>query len=108
MIRKGQIVEILPRWQDDGDQDFVWQALEDEDGGRVRISPTMYVGGESLPFSFPPQQVVEVAMLSVSRRDALQAALRLADTVLAVVHDRQIEYRELRAMATDLLTTYGD
>ena len=57
MIRKGQKVHIKPEWQDAGDGDFTWVALEDEDGGRVKISPLM----PELPF--PPVSVVETRML---------------------------------------------
>ena len=30
MIRAGQQVTIKPEWQDDGDQDFIWTAITDE------------------------------------------------------------------------------
>lgn len=39
MILKGQKVHIKPEWQDAGDDDFIWVALEDEDGGRVKVTP---------------------------------------------------------------------
>lgn len=45
MIHKGDTVKILPVFQDVGDDDFVWKAVEDEDGGRVRVEaaiPGMY------------------------------------------------------------------
>lgn len=35
MIRKGDTVQIKKEWQDEGDECFMWVALEDEDGGRV-------------------------------------------------------------------------
>lgn len=38
-IQKGDTVRLLPQWQDHGDDKLTWIALEDEDGGRVRISP---------------------------------------------------------------------
>lgn len=37
MIKAGDIVEILPEWQDEGDSEFTWVAIEDEDGGRVKV-----------------------------------------------------------------------
>lgn len=38
-ILKGDALEILPEWQDEGDGQFDWRAIEDEDGGRVLIAP---------------------------------------------------------------------
>ncbi len=35
---KGNIVKIRPEFQDDGDDDFVWVVLSDEEKGRVDIS----------------------------------------------------------------------
>ena len=57
MIRKGQQVHIKPEWQDKGDDRFTWFALEDEDGGRVRIAPLM------ADFAIRPETVVETRML---------------------------------------------
>ena len=57
MIKKGDEVRIKPEWQDAGDNTLIWIALEDEDGGRVRIEPI----GTGL--SFPPNQVVTTDML---------------------------------------------
>jgi hypothetical protein len=56
MIQQGQRVYIRPEWQDSGDGDFVWTALEDEDGGRVLI-------GADLGLAINPTQVVLVSML---------------------------------------------
>jgi hypothetical protein len=39
MIRRGDRVEILPEFRDEGDEAFVWIAVSDEDKGRVDISP---------------------------------------------------------------------
>lgn len=36
-IKKGDKVEILKQFQDEGDDEFQWTAVEDEDGGRVRV-----------------------------------------------------------------------
>ena len=40
MILKGQGVHIKPEWQDAGDDEFTWIALEDESGDRVKIMPS--------------------------------------------------------------------
>ena len=57
MIKKGDVIKIKPEWQDAGDDLFTWIAIEDEDGGRVRIKPV----GTGL--SFPPNQVVTTDMI---------------------------------------------
>lgn len=57
MIKKGDTVRIKPEWQDAGDDTLHWIAIEDEDGGRVRITPT------NTGLEFPPNQVVETSML---------------------------------------------
>jgi len=36
-IKKGQQVNIKKQYQDEGDDEFVWIASEDEDGGRVLL-----------------------------------------------------------------------
>jgi hypothetical protein len=36
---KGDRVRILPEFQDEGDDDFVWVVVGDEEKGRVDISP---------------------------------------------------------------------
>lgn len=57
-ISKGSLVQIRPEWQDDGDADLLWVALEDSDGGRVRISPL----GHGMAVA--PNQVVTLEMIS--------------------------------------------
>jgi hypothetical protein len=57
MIRKGQTVHIKREWQDPGDDEFTWIALEDEDGDRVKISPVMP------KLRFAPVSIVETRML---------------------------------------------
>ena len=37
MIRAGQRVRIKPEWQDEGDDSFVWHAVDSEEKGRVTI-----------------------------------------------------------------------
>jgi hypothetical protein len=55
-IRKGDRVRIKPEWQDDGDDEIVWIAIEDEDRGHVRIQP-------QLDMPIRPNQVVTTGML---------------------------------------------
>ena len=55
-IRRGDRIRIRPEWQDPGDADIEWIAIEDEDGGRVRIAPLL-----DLPF--PGNQVVTTEMI---------------------------------------------
>lgn len=40
MIKKGDTVEIKKEWQDKGDDQYHFVALDDEEKGRVTISPT--------------------------------------------------------------------
>ena len=35
---KGQVVKIRPEFQDDGDDEYTWVVLKDEEKGRVDIS----------------------------------------------------------------------
>jgi len=39
MFKKGDIVSILPEFQDEGDDQFTWMVLADEEKGRVDICP---------------------------------------------------------------------
>jgi len=57
MFKKGDTVRIKTEWQDAGDETMHFIAIEDEDGGRVRIAAT------NTGFKFPPNQVVETNML---------------------------------------------
>lgn len=63
MIRAGDQVAIRPEWQDPGDEHVKWVALEDEDGGRVRIQAT------NLELRFPPNQVVETFMVDLVKEE---------------------------------------
>jgi hypothetical protein len=38
LFRQGDLVEILPSFQDPGDGEFLWVAVDDEEKGRVWIS----------------------------------------------------------------------
>ena len=57
MTLKGQQVHIKPEWQDAGDDEFIWIALEDEDGDRAKIMPLIP------ELTYPPISVVETRML---------------------------------------------
>lgn len=57
MIKAKDIIRIKPEFQDAGDEHLVWVAVEDEDGGRVRIAPI------NTGMKYPPNQVVTTEML---------------------------------------------
>lgn len=59
IIRKGSVVEILPEYQDKGDEKYTWYAVDDEEKGRVSISPD----GTGLPF--PPVHTVRIEWLKL-------------------------------------------
>ncbi len=56
-IKRDDRVRIKPEWQDHGDDELTWIALEDEDGGRVRIAPVMP------DMSYPPNYIVTTDMI---------------------------------------------
>ena len=57
MIHKGDKVRIKPEWQDAGDEDFTFVAVDDEDKGRVTIEP-------QIPgLKIKPTQVVRLDMI---------------------------------------------
>lgn len=56
MIRKGDRVYVRPEFQDPGDSEITFLAVEDEDGGRVKIMA-------KLGMPIEPTQVVETRML---------------------------------------------
>lgn len=57
MIKKNDIIRIRPEFRDEGDDSLIWIALEDEDGGRVRIAPV------NTGLKFPPNQIVNTEMI---------------------------------------------
>ncbi len=59
-ITAGDQVFIKPEFQDAGDDKFIWQALEDEDGGRVRIAPI------NIGLPIIPNQIIETRMLEAA------------------------------------------
>lgn len=54
MIRKGDRIVYKPEWRDPGDEHITFVALEDEDGGRVRVGALLD------GWDFVPNQVVLV------------------------------------------------
>lgn len=57
MIKRGDKVEILPEFRDEGDEEFDWIAASDEEKGRVDISPT------NTGLAITPIQTVKVEWL---------------------------------------------
>jgi hypothetical protein len=57
MICKGDRVEILPEYRDEGDERFTWVAVSDEDKGRLDISPI------DIGLPILPVQTVRVEMV---------------------------------------------
>jgi hypothetical protein len=55
-IKAGEVVKIKPQCQDPGDEDITFVAIEDEDGGRVKIQA-------QLGLAINPVHVVNVDML---------------------------------------------
>lgn len=53
-IRKGDVVEILPEWQDNGDDQFTWVALSDAEKGRIDIQPSNH------PMAIKPKYTLRV------------------------------------------------
>lgn len=57
-IKAGDEVRIKKEWQDPGDDSITWIALEDEDGGRVKIQA-------QVALNIKPIQVALVEWLEV-------------------------------------------
>ena len=53
LFKKGDRVFILPEFQDEGDGEFVWQVVADEEKGRVDITPV------SIKFELKPRYTVK-------------------------------------------------
>lgn len=52
-FKAGEIVRLLPDYQDDGDDELTWVVVEPEDRGRVVISPV------TPSLALPPTYAVE-------------------------------------------------
>lgn len=78
MIKSGDAVTIKPKWQDVGDDQIAWVAVDDEEKGRVTIEAQL-----GLPVN--PTQVVNIEwlVLCVSCRKRP----RVIDTECRVCHD---------------------
>lgn len=61
MVLKGDVVRFKTDWQDEGDENIVFVALEDEDGGRVLIQA-------QLGLELNPTQVAHTYMLEDQER----------------------------------------
>ena len=59
MIKKGDRIDILPQWQDAGDENYVWVATDDEKDGRITVCPI------SMPISIKPRSTVDVNMIKL-------------------------------------------
>jgi len=57
VIRKGDKVEILPEWQDPGEERYIYIAVSDEHDGRVDIQAINF------EWEFAPVNTVKVEML---------------------------------------------
>ncbi len=66
MITAGTLLQIAPPYRDDGDEEFYWVAVEDEDGGRVKIR----LVDNSMPI--PATQVVRVDQVMRAKLSAIQ------------------------------------
>ncbi len=58
-IKAGDVVNILPEYQDEGDNAYTWIAVDDERDGIVKIAPQGITTG-----SLQPYTVVDRAMLA--------------------------------------------
>ncbi len=57
MIKRGDRVVIKPEFQDEGDDEFIWIACDNEEKGRVTIKPC------NSNMRIIPEEVIEVRML---------------------------------------------
>ena len=63
MIHKGDKVRIKPEWQDEGDADLHWIAMDNEEKGRVTIATE-----EDTSLPILPLQTVNVDMLETTTK----------------------------------------
>jgi len=54
MFKRGDEVEILPEYQDKGDDQYRWVCVNDEDKGRVDITPA------DINLRIPPVYTVQI------------------------------------------------
>jgi hypothetical protein len=63
MIKKGDIVRFLPQWQDAGDENIEFRAVDDEYDGRVEVEAQV-----DLPLK--PTQIVPIKWLDLTESNA--------------------------------------
>jgi hypothetical protein len=63
MFKRGNQVEILPEFQDPGDDTFTWVVISDEEKGRVDISPI------NISLTIKPIYTVTVDQITLSQVD---------------------------------------
>lgn len=68
MIRKGDIVRFKREWRDRGDEGVLFLAMENEDGGRVKVQA-------QLGLAINPVQVVSVNMIERQEAAAVRRGL---------------------------------
>ena len=61
-IVKGDVVEILKEYQDNGDEELIWVAIDTEEKGRVTVMPI------NSTLSIKPTYVMKVEWLKVKKR----------------------------------------
>jgi len=57
LFAKGEVVRILPEYQDPGDEEFTWVVMTDEEKGRVDISPV------DIPMNIKPWSTVQTTWI---------------------------------------------
>lgn len=60
MFKAGDIIEILPPFRDEGDQDFTWQVVADEEKDRVDICPV------DIPLRIKPIYTVQTSQIRLA------------------------------------------
>lgn len=71
MFKCGNQVEILPEFQDPGDDRFIWIVLGDEEKGRVDISPV------NSDLTIKPIYTVSVDQIKLAQVDQLGLKVKL-------------------------------
>jgi imidazole glycerol phosphate synthase subunit HisF len=61
-IQKGDLVEILKAYQDEGDDELIWMAIDDEEKERVTVMPV------NSTLSIKPTYVMKVEWLRLKKR----------------------------------------
>ena len=62
-IKKGDFVEILKEYQDEGDEELNWMAIDDEEKGRVTVMPI------NSTLSIKPTYVMKVEWLRLKQNE---------------------------------------